>query len=133
MTQHTPTPWRAQRDTIIAGLYNPIARSHPIVATIDGQWTPKMNYDQDTKEANTTFIVLACNAHDALVAALNVAEQRILEVSVVNNVPGIQSQSALNQIRAALKLAQGRRSPGLKGGEEHATAHTIRQDGICSI
>ena len=44
--------------------------------------------------------------YDTLLAALVIAEARILEVSVINNVPGIQSQPALRAIRAAIAAAK---------------------------
>ena len=61
-TKHTALPWHTN------------LRSHPsdqvfsddlIVA--DCKWT---NHTPDVREANSEFIVRACNAHDELVAAL---------------------------------------------------------------
>jgi len=66
-TQHTPTPWTARGERIVAdrpigfGGYNEddilsLARS------------------PEVRRANAAFIVLACNAHEQLVEALRKAE-----------------------------------------------------------
>ena len=57
-------------------------------------------------EADASLILLAVNSHQTMLDALRAAEYRILEVSVVNNVPGGQSQEALEKIREAIALGE---------------------------
>ena len=97
--KHTATPWTAKGIRVIAEVERGIYKRFPVAY---------MNIDDPEREseANAAFIAQVVNAHDALLAACKAAVQRILEVSVVNNVPGIQSQPVLIQLRAAIALAE---------------------------
>lgn len=66
-TQHTPTPWRVEEDkkNLIAAtspgfFLDPVARCN-----VSGV--------HEADKANAAFIVLACNAHEELLAALKKA------------------------------------------------------------
>ena len=92
-TTHTALPWHTN------------LRSHPsdqvfsddlIVA--DCKWT---NHTPDVREANSEFIVRACNAHLELVAALE------MSLDWLASYPGFGSEHAYNRARAALAKSKG--------------------------
>lgn len=93
MTTHTPTPWRVydhMPNCIEDAMGNDV-------------FAQAMNKGSERNEANAAFIVQACNAHDALVAALrDVLSQYLLFVNV--NSDEIAS-AVVAQARAALALA----------------------------
>ena len=59
--QRTPGPWKVLGGNTIGTSYRPIA-------TIDRGFTGDDKMDAETR-ANAAFIVMACNAHDDLLAA----------------------------------------------------------------
>ena len=69
---------------------------------VDGLFDIEKELESFMSEGNARL----CAAAPALLAACKAAEFRILEVSVVNNVPGIQSQPVLLQLRAAIAAAE---------------------------
>lgn len=95
----TPRPWKVEGDCIVTkdGDHN----TGDVIAQVRFQ-------DQKTRRANKDFIVTACNAHDALVAALDMIDQ-------LGNVDGTYTDHELlalidqmrQEARAALKLARG--------------------------
>jgi hypothetical protein len=68
--KHTPTPWRVVNSTLIKDELMPFDRDEgetALIATAGGHTTARA-------EANAAFIVRACNAHDKLIEALELAE-----------------------------------------------------------
>jgi len=57
-----------------------------------------------TREANTRYIVKACNAHDALVAAAKAALHQLNFIVLMQSLAG-DEQFYIDQLRAALALA----------------------------
>jgi hypothetical protein len=100
---HTSTPWKCRN------------QRGPIREAIDigGEQLTCTAYGMDPQhtEANASFIVRACNAHDELVAALEDALDRLASVDRMFHKAIRQEQEGeLGQItrgRAALKLAKG--------------------------
>ena len=68
--------------------------------------TPVTNQVRDQRGDYLAAVEELEASHAMLLKAAEVAELRILECSVFNNVPGIQSQPALIQIRAAIAQAK---------------------------
>lgn len=91
--QHTPTPWRAGINGALI-----MARTNTIQVGCTGSLNP--NFRAKDPNADAAFIVRACNAHDALVAALEYALQIIEH-------PTVSSRKAITQAREAIKLARG--------------------------
>ena len=108
---HTSTPWKCRN------------QRGPIREAIDigGEQLTCTAYGMDPQhtEANASFIVRACNAHDALVAALeDAAEQMERDAAKIDGEWGACREieeierdgdlpDALVKARAALKLAKG--------------------------
>lgn len=87
-SQHTPTPWRV--GDAGATVFAPKSHSPLMVA-------------QRLKRDDAAFIVRACNAHDALVEALELAQD---ELSAIADYHACVSEEALDKISEALKLAK---------------------------
>lgn len=94
-TKHAPTPWRINGHDICSGPY--------AVAGVYGT----TGADARTSEANAAFIVRACNAHEALVSALDECE-RILYARHADTLSpgGREALRAVNAARSALTLAR---------------------------
>jgi hypothetical protein len=90
---HTPTPWTTHDHS------HPSDQVFMLDGTIvaDCKWT---KHTPEQREANATFIVQACNAHDALVEQLTLAHRMLLQTS------WREEQAFMNEITAALALAQ---------------------------
>jgi hypothetical protein len=100
---HTPTPWDYYEND-----------GEPAIVTNDGTWRGTVAKVELSEDA--AFIVRACNAHDALVEALEMARSRIQWLAVEevrrNSNPNMphkvtDRQNDLANIDAALKLARG--------------------------
>lgn len=113
MTEHTKTPWRVEQGTdLIWGACNPYDQStygmgYSIARGVTASWG-KRRPDMDEREANAAFIVRACNAHDALVAALTELQAMVKGEcpSLLNEDSGGCARLDLD-IDAALALAKG--------------------------
>lgn len=95
--KHTAVPWytaQAYPNEVFSA-----DRHATALATCDYGSHDKRGYD-DVDVANAQFIVLACNSHDKLVAALQYAKTR-LELAD----EGRFDKDTLPMIRAALKAA----------------------------
>jgi len=68
MTRHTPTPWRLSPESprIIKPDY-----SRCLIASAMGHPNSGFYPSDEEADANAAFIVVACNAHDELVATLS--------------------------------------------------------------
>jgi hypothetical protein len=98
MAEHTPTPWICDSDAIM-----PISRDGvSIVARIPNHPDNKMNWAADAE-----FIIRAVNAHDAIVAALKVAEDVLSRAPFSTGVwpNGMHPNTGIEQIRAAISLS----------------------------
>ena len=96
---HTPTPWTYIASNCSNFVHIETDTDHSTIATL-------AKGTKSQKEANAAFIVRACNAHDAMIHALN----EFLEVGpYVSNADSIAPAlvAACKQARAALKLARG--------------------------
>lgn len=96
MSDHTPTPWKYQRQIesdFISG------RNHPTypIYTNGGKFG---NPAEAKSEADAEFIVRACNSHDDLLAACSEAVE-ILSVYLPESLP------TLKAIKAAVDKAKG--------------------------
>lgn len=69
---HTPTPWSADRNIVSAPPFNVNDMASNVGKTFKKVCITDNDCYSSTEEcaANAEFIVLACNAHDALVDAL---------------------------------------------------------------
>lgn len=97
--QHTPTPWEgpfSQNNPAWRGVHK---RGLPICTAWNGP------NGEEFAEPNAAFIVRACNAHEALVAALEKAYDAFSEA--VDNDNALVDHPALAEIESALKLARG--------------------------
>lgn len=88
--KHTPTPWMKEEysDFVVAG-------GTDICRCFD-------NCDPGVWSANAEFIVLACNAHEDVVKALELVERDVESHRVI----GLTIE-ALRAVRAALAKARG--------------------------
>jgi len=100
---HTPTPWTNNGDCLTAAdgerylLYFPIDNHARMAQSTDPESAAFGKALLQEDEANAAFITRACNAHEALVAALETAE-------------GFRYSSPdtwYPAVQAALKLARG--------------------------
>jgi hypothetical protein len=91
--KHTATPW-----TLIGKQGTAIWAGDEIVATVEGSRT-----NHATARATAEFIVLACNAHDDLVAALKEAVHVIERIKPPENGNGtiVRARDALIKAAAA--------------------------------
>jgi hypothetical protein len=98
-TQHTPTPWKTEtpKGWEQKGL-TAIWSDGVMVATCGRQGTQE-------QQDNAAFIVRACNSHDALVAALEIAVERLESVQAISG-QHYDFVAALTRARIALKLAR---------------------------
>ncbi len=111
MSQHTPTPWKAQQ-----GLSSTSPRLEIVRADLSA-FVAQVHRTHDGNkeaEANAAFIVRACNSHDALVEALSALEaelSHLLDPNNTNNTLSEPQRRALNSDHArafaALALAAG--------------------------
>ncbi len=110
--QHTSTPYHLSGEAIINIRGQQVAT---IYTRLSGDDVADENagnpMDSDTVEANATFIVRACNSHDALVGACDVAEKNLTGLwrSLYKEQEPSETSSLgmlLSQLRAALQLAQ---------------------------
>ena len=99
MMTHTPTPWTVEPGDSILKI---LSGGHRIADVGDAPYWQRFTAEH---EANAAFIVRACNAHDALVAALD----EMLTSHSMENVGVKASMCRLNakkQARAALARAK---------------------------
>ena len=106
MTQHTPTPWRVRRRSPDDAGFVEADKIDPKMAyNIEILGDDEMGYP--TKAADVDFIVLACNSHDALLAAAEVTLPALEQAFIYlgNEVIANQVAVAAKQLRAAIALA----------------------------
>ena len=113
MSEHTPTPWKADIRTGCLAIY-PASEDHNCLDGFSqrgimfqggfGERAPESIYQSVTplQVANAEYIVLACNLHDALVAALKDIRDRTL---VDAEGPELRAQNECNHRRACEALA----------------------------
>jgi hypothetical protein len=94
-TTHTPTPWYTELDRSIRA---DDGDGH--VALLAGS-----DFNVATEEANAAFIVRACNAHDALVAALRELIDDADNSGVTAHFKGRGFDESIEKARAALAKA----------------------------
>jgi hypothetical protein len=102
MSEHTPTPWESNFNRIESKDDHGVDNDGWMIAECIGP----------EQEANAEFIVRACNAHDALVAACEKIEKLrsdLLEgaTSMDEGALLTEGADAFDDIEAALKLAKG--------------------------
>jgi coenzyme F420-reducing hydrogenase delta subunit len=90
-TNHTPTPWRVKSRTTQGQFV-----TDTLIVNDKEHVIAKLHCEA---QANSAFIVQAVNSHDALVAALKVAECEIQKGGTVDR------EIVLQRISEALKLA----------------------------
>ena len=105
-TQHTPTPWLIE--------YDPEEHKPPEFSCVDITVGPPTGHTiahvdphnemPQHADANAAYIVLACNAHEELVEALQ-ATLRDLDETESSRIYG--GTTAIKLARAALALAKG--------------------------
>jgi len=102
---HTPTPFQVRFNGIVAPaiLFHQTPQGEQRIAEI--------YQGGDEGEANAAFITRACNAHEALVAALEDAVERLARVDAeLLRATGQPFEYEIGEVlrgRAALKLATG--------------------------
>jgi hypothetical protein len=107
--KHTPTPWfflKNGPDYAISATKSRIARFSDIFAT-----QPHSEAQYEEAEANAEFIVRACNAHDDLVAALELSKSFIRYNTTPENCVSIgdnifSGTDIYNSIQSALVKAK---------------------------
>jgi len=85
MAEHTPTPWRVEQGTgLVWGnctIFDDGTPDRLGVPVTDGQieraWSKGNGPSYEEMEANAAFIAKACNAHEALVKALQEAKRQL--------------------------------------------------------
>jgi hypothetical protein len=95
MAEHTPPPWGLDGSYVVA-------KFGPTIA--DCGKSPSL--DHGVRRANADFIVKAVNNHDALVAALTLAEDILSRAPFSNALwpNGMHPMTGITQIRDALAL-----------------------------
>lgn len=107
MPKHTATPWKADRSKAISHeLHDIRIKSASLlgdrsIAAVFG-WNNNSDPTLEVGQANADFIVLAVNAHDALVAA---CKQLLAVVDRLPNGHSAERVLSAQAGRAALKLA----------------------------
>ena len=99
MTKHTQTPWR------ISGFEQGAAGSARVIMGGDGfSIAHVMDRTPAENEADAAFIINAVNCHDALVAALTLAEDILSRAPFSNAMwpNGMHPQIGITQIRDAI-------------------------------
>lgn len=100
-SKHTPTPWRAAGQQIIA---EENGYRVAVVSSPDPRARGKERMeDLEYCRGNTAFIVRACNSHEQLVTAL----QALLPDAVGNHIGGPDTQARIDAARAAIAKATG--------------------------
>lgn len=101
MSDHTPTPWHANGTTVTTIGLRPLYVLAQ-TGTVGGQCAGE-------EKATAAFIVRACNAHDDLVEALELAVQYVGKGVAEGAYDGciMPGEKALDAIEAALAKAKG--------------------------
>jgi len=114
---HTPTPWTNNGDCLTAAngerylLYFPVDNHARMAQSTDPESAAFGKALLREDGANAAFITRACNAHEALVAALEDAVERLARVDAeLLRATGQPFEYEIGEVlrgRAALKLATG--------------------------
>jgi len=77
---HTPTPWKAEDEFSITGPVYGVPDA--LIATFGGIHinTANQRVLRAEKDANRSFVLLACNSHDALVEACETLQQQLTDL-----------------------------------------------------
>ena len=107
MDTHTPTPWAIGNDGTLRNLEGHVFSGARLVANCHGHQDGK-ELTRKENEANARFIVIACNAHADLLAALEDVTELIQKWRETG---GVDSFAALTDAhdtaRAAIAKANG--------------------------
>ena len=116
-TKHTETPWEAEKWSYEDGkrIETVIVGEKDKIATMDSLYRPMDDYKEavkiadEEKQANAAFIVLAVNAHDVLVAALEAAVRYVEDVSeaTIFGDNDHADYDLLDELKTALAKAKG--------------------------
>lgn len=103
LVEHTPLPWRISDDGDFLETLDPVELDMERRAIADLRY-----FHMPFNEANAAFIVRACNSHDALIKALEAAEQHFGPFAdiTINGQHDPDDVRVVALIRAALSSAR---------------------------